>query len=98
MNRVAIVLLPSLVTALIATGVFFAIFDPVDLSILWKPLGPSTKGAYLEACLLFWAFCAASSALTLLFQNGTDPAPRSGEESARPRFQSRWYVTERRRG
>lgn len=87
MNRVATVLLPSLVTALITTAVFFTIFDPVDLSILWKPLGPSTKGAYLEACLLFWVLGAASSAITLLLQG----------QIVRPQSDSKWYVTQRHR-
>jgi hypothetical protein len=90
--------LPSLVTALITTAVFFTIFDPVDLSILWRPLGPSATGAYLEAFLLFWIFGAASSAMTLLLGGRADPAPRTGEQLARPSSRSRWYVTGRRHG
>jgi hypothetical protein len=62
-----IVALPSLVTGLIATAVFFTIFDLVDLSILWKPLGPSIMGAYSEAFLL--AFELSRDTMRIIRQN-----------------------------
>lgn len=60
-----LILWPSFIAAGMASAVFFAIFDPVDLSIFWRPLGPSRIAGYTEAFLLFWVFTASSSALTL---------------------------------
>lgn len=76
---------------------FFAIFDPVDLSVLWAPLGPSTTGAYVEAYLLFWVFGAVTSAITLLLQGRVDDVAQDGRHSVRPKSRSRWYATDRRR-
>lgn len=62
------ILCPSFIVAGIAEAVFFTIFDPVDLSLLWEPLGPSRLAAYSQGFLLFWTFTAASSGLSLFLQ------------------------------
>jgi hypothetical protein len=67
---------PSFIAAGMASAVFFAIFDPVDLAIFWRPLGPSRIAVYSEGFLLFWAFTAASSALTLLLLRSVDEINR----------------------
>ena len=76
MQRAIWVLWPSFIVAGVAEAVFFAIFDPVDLSILWAPLGPSRLAAYSQAFFLFWAFTAASSGLTLFLQRSSGEVNR----------------------
>lgn len=68
MRSLILVLWPSFLAAGVASAVFFAIFDPVDLAIFWQPLGPSRMAVYAQGFLLFWAFTAGSSALTLFLQ------------------------------
>ena len=68
MKRAIWVLWPSFIAAGIAEVVFFSIFDPVDLGLLWAPLGPNRLAAYTQGFFLFWAFTAASSGLTLFLQ------------------------------
>ena len=72
MRNLMLILWPSFIAAGVACAVFFAIFDPVDLAIFWSPLGPSRMAVYSEGFLLFWAFTAASSALTLLLQRSSE--------------------------
>jgi hypothetical protein len=86
MQRIAWVLWPSFLMAGIAEAVFFSIFDPVDLSLLWAPLGPSRLAAYSEGFFLFWTFTAGSSALTLFLQrsSGEVNRPRPLEPPQRP--------------
>jgi hypothetical protein len=99
MKRFALIVWPAMLIAPLVTAVFFSIFDPVDLSILWEPLGPSRIGAYAEAFLLFWVFGAATSALTLFFQGEVDgvaqPIGKPGKTKSKSR--SRWYVTDQYR-
>jgi hypothetical protein len=72
MRSIILVLWPSFLAAGVAAAVFFAIFDPVDLAILWQPLGPSRIAVYSEGFFLFWAFTATSSALTLFLERSED--------------------------
>ena len=76
MRSLMLILWPSFLAAGAACGVFFAIFDPVDLAIFWRPLGPSRIAVYSEAFLLFWAFTSASSALTLLLRASAEEVNR----------------------
>jgi hypothetical protein len=86
MQRAAWVLWPSFLVAGVAEAVFFAIFDPVDLSLLWEGLGPSRLAAYSQGFFLFWAFTAASSGLTLFLQRTSGEVNRTCplEPPARP--------------
>jgi hypothetical protein len=86
MQRAIWVLWPSFIAAGIAEAVFFAVFDPVDLSLLWDALGPSRLAAYSEAFFLFWACTAASSGLTLFLQRTSGEVNRLCplEPAARP--------------
>lgn len=59
---------PSFVVAGISVGLFFTIFDPVELSLFGQPLSLSRLGAYSIGFFCFWALGAASSALTWFFQ------------------------------
>ena len=76
MRNLMLVLWPSFLAAGMACAVFFAIFDPVDLAIFWRPLGPSRMAVYTEGFLLFWAFTGFSSALTLFLARGSEEVNR----------------------
>jgi hypothetical protein len=76
MRSLMLVLWPSFLAAGVASAVFFAIFDPVDLAIFWRPLGPGRMAVYTEGFLLFWAFSAFSSALTLFLGRSAEEVNR----------------------
>lgn len=76
MRNLMLVLWPSFLAAGVASAVFFAVFDPVDLAIFWRPLGPGRMAVYTEGFLLFWAFTAFSSALTLFLGRSADEVNR----------------------
>jgi len=62
------ILWPSFIVAGIAEGLFFTVFDPVDLYVFGSPLDWSRTAIYSSGFFLFWAVCAASSALTCFLQ------------------------------
>jgi hypothetical protein len=70
MRRAIWILWPAFIVAGIAEVVFFTVFDPADLHLFGRPVGASRLAAYSVGFLLFWAFAAASSALTCYFQRG----------------------------
>jgi hypothetical protein len=57
---------PSFVVAGLATGVFFSLFDPMDLRIFGKALSVSAMAAYTIGFLGFWAVAASAVWLALL--------------------------------
>lgn len=65
------ILWPSFIVAGAAEAVFFTVFDPQDLSVFGNPLNASRTAVYSVGFFLFWAFAAASSALTNFFQRGS---------------------------
>lgn len=70
MRRAIWILWPAFIVAGVAEVVFFTVFDPADLHLFGRPAGVSRLAAYSVGFLLFWAFAAASSALTCYFQRG----------------------------
>ncbi|MDZ7788506.1 MAG: hypothetical protein U5K73_10380 [Halofilum sp. (in: g-proteobacteria)] len=76
------VLWPSFLVAAVATAIFFAHIDPLTLRAQtladWEI---SRQAGYTVGFLMFWAVCAASSALTM-YLGATpvpdSPGPRSG--------------------
>jgi hypothetical protein len=67
MNKAICILAPSFVIAAIAEIVFVAIFDPIELHLVARVLGVSSRVAwYLAGFLLFWVFAAAASLLSHL--------------------------------
>jgi hypothetical protein len=72
------VLWPSFLTAAMADGFFFSLFDPADLMMIgghveWPPIAVYTIGFFF-----FWSFCALASMLSLYLIRT--------ENSARPPF------------
>lgn len=65
MQRAIWVLWPSFLVAAVAEMAFFALFDPGELSLFGQPLELSSTAVYSIGFFLFWAFAAASSALSL---------------------------------
>jgi hypothetical protein len=71
------ILWPSFIVAGIAEVVFFTLFDPVELHLAAEAIGfRSRLGWYTVGFIAFWAFAAASSALTCYFQRGADQINR----------------------
>ena len=71
-QRVIAVLWPSFLTAGIATGLFFTVFDPEELLILTGHTTVSRMGAYSIGFFLFWLLTAVTCALTCYFQRPCD--------------------------
>ena len=69
------VLWPSFIVAGMATALFFATFDPLDL----LHLDLSRLGAYSVGFFLFWMTTALSSALTVYFST-----PMACKSSSKP--------------
>ena len=86
MQRAIWILWPSFIVGGVAEGIFFTLFDPIDLHLFGDPLALSRTAVYTIGFFGFWALAAASSALTCLLQR---PAAdinnlRSLEPPARP--------------
>lgn len=77
------ILWPSFLVAGAAETVFFALFDPMDLTLFDEPVTLSRTAIYSLGFFLFWLFSAASSALTLFLQRSADElnlCPLSGAD------------------
>lgn len=66
------VLWPSFLVAIPASGVYFSLFDPVDLDLLGLHVAADRGSAYTVGFLAFWLLGAASSALTLFVARDRD--------------------------
>lgn len=62
------ILWPAFLVAGIADGLMFSLFDPHDMHIFGEPVNLDRRAVYSIGFFLFWAFAAASSALTCLLQ------------------------------
>jgi len=62
------ILWPAFLVAGIADGLMFSLFDPQDMRIFGEPVDLSRTAIYSIGFFLFWAFAAASSALTCFLQ------------------------------
>jgi len=70
MRKAIWIVWPAFIVAGVAEVIFFTVFDPADLHLFGQPAAVSRLAAYSVGFLLFWAFAAASSALTCYFQRG----------------------------
>ena len=68
MKRTIWILWPAFIVAGVAEVIFFTMFDPMELHLFGQPAGISRLAMYSFGFLFFWAFAAASSALTCYFQ------------------------------
>lgn len=73
MMRLAMrVLWPSFLAAILAEGVFFSLFDPLELIPASVEFTLSPLAAYTIGFFFFWAFCALASMLTYYLATPTD--------------------------
>ena len=68
MQRAIWVMWPSFIVGGIAEGIFFTLFDPMELNLLGQPLGLSRTAVYTLGFFAFWLLAAASSAFTCFLQ------------------------------
>ena len=71
-QRIIAVLWPSFLTSGIATGLFFTIFDPLELTLLTGHMDISRMGAYSAGFFMFWLLTSSTCALTCYFQRPCD--------------------------
>lgn len=71
------ILWPSFLVGVVAEGLVFSMVDPADLHLFGQPLELSRSAVYTLGFFLFWAFAAASSALTCWLQNGVNGSDSS---------------------
>ena len=77
-QQVIVILWPSFLTAIVASGVFFSAFDPLDLIPYNIGFEFSSLTAYSIGFLLFWLITALSSYGTLYFtMTNSDTADQS---------------------
>jgi hypothetical protein len=67
-QRLGWILWPAFLVAGVADGIVFSLFDPQEMHVFGEPVELSRIGVYSIGFFLFWAFGAASSALTCLLQ------------------------------
>ncbi len=69
------VLWPSFISAILAEGLFFSVFDPADLMLVGGHVDLEPIAAYTLGFFFFWAFAAIASMLSL-YLFSTDNAPK----------------------
>lgn len=68
------VLWPSFLTAAMADGFFFSMFDPADLMMVGGHIDLPPIGAYTLGFFFFWSFSALASMLSLYLFRTENPA------------------------
>jgi len=76
MQRAMWILWPSFLVAAVAEMVFFAVFDPGELTLFGRPNELSRTAIYSIGFFLFWGFGAASSGLSLLLEGRGEEGKR----------------------
>ena len=69
-RKLILIFWPSFIVAGIAEGIFFTIFDPMEMSVFGDPVACSRTAVYSLGFFAFWAITSASSALTCYLQKG----------------------------
>lgn len=59
------VLWPSFISAIIAEGFFFSVFDPTDLMLVGGRVDLAPIAAYTMGFFFFWTVCALASMISL---------------------------------
>jgi len=76
MKKAIWILWPAFIVGGIAEGIFFTVFDPMELNPFGEALALSRLAVYSIGFLVFWAFAAASSAFTCFLQRGAEEINR----------------------
>nr|WP_199066373.1 hypothetical protein [Chromobacterium sp. ASV5] len=81
MKKGILLLWPSFIIAVLATIVFFSVFDPAELTLHKQALFADKYSAYSAFLLVSWAFGALNTAIVLVLEksardiNGFTPPP-----------------------
>jgi len=67
-QRIIAVLWPSFLTSGVATGLFFTIFDPLELTMLTGHMDVSRMAVYSIGFFMFWLLTSSTCALTCYFR------------------------------
>ena len=67
-QRLMWILWPAFLVAGVADGIIFTLFDPRDMQVFGEAVNLGRTAVYSIGFFLFWAFAAASSALTCFLQ------------------------------
>ena len=76
MQRLIWILWPSFIVGGIAEGLFFTVFDPLDMTFFGYPITWGRLAVYSVGFFAFWAICAASSAATCFLQRTSNQINR----------------------
>jgi hypothetical protein len=68
LQRILWVLWPAFLVGGAAEVLFFATFDPQELTLFGEPLEWSRQAVYTVGFFFFWGACAAASGLTVFLQ------------------------------
>ena len=82
-QRLLWILWPAFLVGGVAEALFFAIFDPQELTLFGEPLEWTRLGVYTVGFFFFWGVCSAASALTLFLQRSpweVNRCPLPGED------------------
>ncbi|VAW76641.1 hypothetical protein MNBD_GAMMA15-70 [hydrothermal vent metagenome] len=79
-QRIIAVFWPSFLTSGVATGIFFTLFDPLDLIHVAGLPELSRMGVYSIGFFMFWLLTASSCALTCYFRKPCNP---NGQDTTR---------------
>ena len=71
---------PSIVMAVLAEIVFFAVINPKDLYLFGEPVYWSPMAVYSVGFLLFWALTASTVALSMFMQQNPDAHKQKSPE------------------
>jgi len=64
LKQMSAILWPSFLVAIVAEGVIFSLFDPLEIVMSTRLEGISPLGVYTLGFFLLWAFCGLASWLT----------------------------------
>jgi hypothetical protein len=70
------ILWPAFLVAGIADGLMFTLIDPQNMHLFGEPVTLDRRAVYSIGFFLFWAFAAASSALSCMLQRSSSEINR----------------------
>jgi hypothetical protein len=69
------VLWPAFLSAILAEGLFFSLFDPTDLMLVGGRIDMPPLAAYTIGFFFFWTICALASMISMYLVRTENPQP-----------------------
>jgi len=69
------VLWPAFLSAILAEGLFFSLFDPTDLMLVGGRIDMPPLAAYTIRFFFFWTICALASMISMYLVRTENPQP-----------------------